>query len=213
MFGSFKLNSVGAAVVFVLAAGVSVRGGVVFIPAPASALEGAQEDDANLFLFLEQNRVVLPAMLRVDFIAPGTYPPLPGPQFLGAGTAVRSYMVYSDPVGNGAPGGTLVTGQYRFSSDILGVIVLSERLTATDGLLGAPGTIYTPQPLRGLEINQDFITLSADQRTLSFRFRTFEFIDAVRVLTRPVPEPGTVAVWSLLACLAGGGRLLCRRKS
>ncbi len=66
--------------------------------------------------------------------------------------------------------GTEFVGSITFSTDILGVIVLSATLNATDSILGLVSVSYPETDAgRGLELtNQDSFSISADLRTVTF---------------------------------------------
>ena len=146
---------------------------------------------------------------------PDTYdnsnlPPLGGSQ-LGAGTRVDSYFVHYDV----ASGNQTNSGSVTFDTDILGVLVYATTIDASDGTLGAPGTVYVPggtDPNRGMDFGPDAFTLSADLRTLAFSLReNSNRLDQVRiVVASAAPEPDTVLLFG--AGLIGLG-LLRRRRS
>jgi hypothetical protein len=88
-------------------------------------------------------------------------------------------------------------------------------------IYGAPGTIY-PTGLvpdagldtRGIDYRgNDKFTVSADGKTLELHFTgNGDGFDQFRVFTAQVPEPASLAVWSLIAAGFGGSRLLRRKK-
>ena len=177
---------------------ISVTGNVGVIAAPLCTCEGSLESDSDVFAFIERQDVVLPADLRVNFVAPGLYDDrsdLPDPvPFLAAATAVDSYFLHADP----STRGITYEGSLTFDSDVLAVILGGVLLEESDGPLGAIGTNYPVDAFfsgRGLAIGgRDQIELSADRRTISFSFTTRQAIDQVRIVTeaQAIPEPFAV---------------------
>ena len=121
---------------------ISVTGNVGVIAAPLCTCEGSLESDSDVFTFIERQNVVLPADLRVNFVAPGLYDDrsdLPDPvPFLAAATAVDSYFLHADPFTRGITYEASLT----FDSDVLAVILGGVLLEESDGPLGAIGTNY-----------------------------------------------------------------------
>lgn len=186
---------------------VSTSGQVTFLAAPpASVVEEALESNTTAYIFQEHANFVLPSNVGVDASLPGTYTNAGSltPATLPAGTAVQSYFLHSDTVDEHRHE---YIGTITFAQPILGVQVLKQTLNAYDPLLGAPGTLYPTTGARGLEFgNPDHFSISADGKTLWFRFNTFGWVDQMRILTA-VPEPG-----SMLALGAGLASLLKLRR-
>jgi hypothetical protein len=105
-----------------------------------------------------------------------------------AGTCIDSHMVHADPT---AVGETIYDGQVRFDAVILGVIVSTPRLIASDADPGlAPTTTYGAEPTRGLEFGPtgqlDTVTIEAGATRLDFHFEVnqpADLLDQVRVIT------------------------------
>jgi hypothetical protein len=127
---------------------------------------------------------------RTTSLSPGTIP---------AGTCIGSHMLHADPPGTTGPVRTYggLTGNQHFvtfDAPILGVILLSTSLTASDidPGLGPATVIYGPDAQRGLEFNAqgtaDGIRLSQDSNQnltrLHFKFDagTVDY-DQIRVIT------------------------------
>ena len=95
-----------------------------------------------------------------------------------------------------------------FDSDILGLIFGSQELVDSN-FLGAPTTLYSTSPTGNqlFELSaSEFITVSADRRTLTVTNQVNGGLDDMRILTDvpvAVPEPGSLALASL--ALAGVG--------
>lgn len=157
--------------------------------APASLVAGVLQSNTTVYLFDEAGPLHLPAALTVDIGDPGSYTqtnvwPAVGTsaRVLPAGTAVRSHYVHMDVNSVTA---LIRKGTITFDADIVGVILTDEGLSATDGLLGAPGTVY-PDSLRRTVSgeNADKIVISADRRTLEFTMALSDpHLDEFRVLT------------------------------
>jgi hypothetical protein len=159
---------------------------------PASLKPGHLQSNSHVFAFTEQTDLTLSTAVKVDITTPGTYETDNSltPGTINAGTAVESYFLHADPRNND----TMFDGSVTFSTPILGVMVLSATLSASDAQLGATGTVYdTDDSGRGLELTtgQDYVTLSSNLETLTFHFFTHANLDEVRILTA-VPEPSSL---------------------
>jgi PEP-CTERM motif len=179
---------------------LSETGMIQVVSAPPSLTTGSFQSDSDIRTFVEQQQFVLTSSVSVDDTATGTFTSnasLVGGT-IAAGTSLGSYFFHSDPVS----ASQVYSGSVTFTTAILGVIVLSDSLSATDSQLGHQGTTYpTGDSGRGLELSttQDFFTLSSDRKTLTFQFNTHDNVDEVRVLTAPtaVPEPSSLALLGL----------------
>ena len=181
-----------------------VTGMVQVVSPPPSLLLGSYQSDSSVRTFLERQQFTLASDVRVDNTATGTFASnnalVSGT--IAAGTSVDSYFFHSEPVNPSQ----FYTGSVTFTTAILGVIVLSTSLDASDAQLGVPGTTYpTGLIARGLELipTGDSFTISADRKTLTFALNTRIVVDELRVLTAPsaVPEP-------VSAVLLGTGSLI-----
>jgi hypothetical protein len=173
----------------------TTSGGVVEIAPPPSVLIDALESDTEIRAFNEIQDVTLSGDVEVNISLPGTYDGSIAltPTTIGTGSAVCSHLLHADRVGSEAY--VRVSGSVTFSSDILGVIVLAPELNASDGILGAAGTLYpTGSDTRDLELSstEDSVTLESNLRTLTVNLRFGQVVDQIRVLTaaRPVPVEG-----------------------
>ena len=193
---------------------LTTTGAVQIIAPPASLQVGALTSDTQIRTFVENQRLTLTGAVSVDDVASGTFNgtnPLVGGT-VAAGTSVDSYFFHSDPVNANQK----YSGSVTFTTAVLGVIVLSNTLDATDSTLGHKGTSYpTGVNGRGLELSssEDSFTLSADRRTLNFSFFTHNNVDEVRVITAAsaVPEPGSMALLGLGTMILGGAAARRRR--
>ena len=166
--------------------------------APASV--SVSVSDTAVYAFLEQQNVTLTSPVNVGVTAPGMWVCCSGlpTGTIPAGTTVDSYLMYAAPITN-SPGdiGRDFQGSITFGNGekILAVIVGYTGIAATDGMLGAPGTVY-PAPdctTCGLE-NGDSVTLSANMETVYVNFRVAAgSMDSIRILTT-TPEPADFAL-------------------
>jgi hypothetical protein len=190
--------------------------------APSSLVPGAVENNLKALLFMEDTDLSFDSAITVNATAPGLYKSKASltPGSIAAGTLVSDTYIHADPVTSG----TKFTGSVTFDSNILGVIVTTNDLFATDALLGVTGTNYGNVTPRGLELNplQDYFSISTDLRTLTFTLTTWGWTDDIRVLTAgassgtsaaqpppasATPEPGTLALIGLgLGCVVIGAR-------
>ncbi|HYZ18310.1 MAG TPA: Ig-like domain-containing protein [Gaiellaceae bacterium] len=116
-------------------------------------------------------------------------------------TCIDSHLVHADPPGAPA-GGVVYEGSVSFDRPILGVILLTPSLTASDADPGlAPTVTYEPAPTRGLELDTetDEITINLDANRVVFRFDVRLTIDQIRVITLGDPNtcPGQAKTLTL----------------
>lgn len=120
--------------------------------------------------------------------------------------AVASHMIHFEPA-RGAP--LQCVGSVTFSTPVIGVIYSGLWLSGSDPLFGAPATTYYTfgwGRSYGMFLGQSIVSVSGN--TVSFDLRPNYagiLMSELRVLTRPVPAPATLA-------LAGLGALACGRR-
>jgi len=174
---------------------ISVTGAVTPIAPPADArLNSVLESNTVAPFFTEVTNFLLPGNLTVDFNAPGTYSSNPvSMSTIAAGTRVDSYYLVTDPIGADPANNRTFVGSITFNTNILGAIVLDPEFNASNGVVGHPGTLYSPAGVQ-LELGSpDVFTISADRRTLSFNFTSNTAADNVRIITATsVPEPASI---------------------
>ncbi len=90
---------------------------------------------------------------------------------LAAGTEFNSYLLKFDPVGSAA-GVVSTAGVIHFKQDILGFVLGDALLSSTDGLLGSIGNYGLTSDRGWAPTGTDFLEVSADLRTLTFRLST-----------------------------------------
>jgi hypothetical protein len=182
--------------------GVGPVAGAAVVPPlrPTSVALGALESSA--LYVIEERRDTLDAPLAVDAVVAGATmiqsPTVGGFPHLFAGMDVTSYLMHFDPVG--ADGGQIAQaeGSVTFGQNIIGLLFDDSLLPASDATLGSIGN-YGAAAGRGLAwATGDFIEVSGDQRTLSFRLSTMgDALSQFRVITDPAviidPVPNLAA--------------------
>jgi hypothetical protein len=120
-----------------------------------------------------------------------------------ANTCVDSHFVHADRPGVGsATSGVIYDGSVTFDAPILGVILLSSSLIATDADPGlSPAVVYDATPTRGLELDaeSDEITINLDTNRVVFHFDVRLTMDQIRVITLGDPDkcPGQAKTLTL----------------
>jgi hypothetical protein len=198
---ALALAAVALSVTTTARAGIVTTTATILSPPPAAVnpKDPPQSNDAT-YIFLERI-TTLTSTLDVDAHGAGTFDnDKTGKHMtstslnrgtIAAGTAVESYMLFSNP----AKGAHPYSGSVTFSTAILGVEVLTKSLNNTDGILGSTTTKYYTGTDRGLELGSptDSFTLNLTANTLTFDFKTSSVIDEIRIITA-VPEPATMAM-------------------
>lgn len=153
--------------------GAIIGGGAELIDAPDVIGKDSFEFD-QLFAFEEKQEYVLQQALKVDG------------GMLAAGTVVNSHYVLYDPKLKGTLSETIT-----FDGEILAVVSKTRTLRNSD-FLGAEGTTYHSFYYRGLEYGRGYDNIFAwpDGHTLTLTLRAKTPGDYLRVLTRPVDDPG-----------------------
>lgn len=163
---------------------------VVLRNPPVDIRDNVWTSDTELRGWPEQ-QLTLNANLPLDHAGPGLVDQFSDllPVTLTAGTKVQTWMVRLDPVT--APQITL-SGSITYDTPILGVIVIKNRLDATDVLLGHPGIMYNNNVNRGMELadgtNLDTFEISADGLRITYLMNvTNGPTDDIRIITASPP--------------------------
>ena len=177
------------------AVGTSTTGQLIKISPPTSVLQSGLCSPDKVFTFDEQQGVTLGAAVQTDYKAPGSYTAYGPPNgvIVPAGSEIDSHFLHSNQYG--CPGTTNREGTWKFSQDILGVIVSRFRLTKSD-YLGAPETAYPGSvPSREFDMaggtQPDFVQI-VDARTVYVKLYTGggpTGSDQMRVITKHNAAP------------------------
>ena len=168
--------------------------------APADVTRNVLESDTTIAVFVEKENHTLASSINVTPASAGLSfagNSIPASSALAAGTLVNSYFVHGDRIGSSTTRVTL-SGTLEFDSDILAVIVRTSHHNSSDAELGAPGTSYGGS-LRGLENNNDLISISSDLRSIDIQLSFGTAADDVRIITAasPVPVPSALLLIAL----------------
>lgn len=194
------------------AAIIMTAGSAHEVAAPDSLLRGAFESNRRTRIFQEQSAMPLLNDVAVNITAPGVYfgSDTYTPGVVAAGTFVDSYLLHQDV--RRAHARIILRGRVTFDQDIIGVIAHNDDLAATDPIFGVAGTLYPTgaDVWRSMDSPwlPDRIRISADRRTLRYRFHTGAAMDQIRILTAatPIPSPGSVALLLTAGIVVGGRR-------
>lgn len=143
--------------------------------------------EPSIGLYDERLSTQLEDDVDIDLAEPGVYTEDSefSPATLDAGTEVSSYHLIrdipADPDGH-------YTGAVHFARPILGVIVDADRLTDTDGELGASSTSYQADGLGGLGSQHDVLKISDDRKSLDVVW-SGEDAHRLRILVEARPSP------------------------
>lgn len=173
-------------------------GAVTVLPLPPPAATSAALVGMTAFAWDEQTNVPVTG-LTVDMINPGPHTSaIPGTL---SGLA-DSHILHLDRFGI-----PFAAGSLTFTQPIIGVIFLTSTLNATDGLLGATGTVY-PTGVLMRDITPSPSSFFWSGNTLNFNLQNAApDVMQIRVLTT-VPTPGAAT----LAGLSGLAALRRRRR-
>lgn len=169
----------------------SVSGQVTQIGAPASSLPGALTS-FNASAWNEQTNVTT-GIVKVNLVTPGFYTGPGANANVVAGT-FDSHFIHFDPV----VGQFSATGTVTFVDPIIAIIYDNTYLDATDATFGSFGTLYdTGNPNRSFAGALNNSSISWAGNSLTFNLWTIapgNPICELRVLTHPVPAPGSLAL-------------------
>ncbi|GIK23584.1 MAG: hypothetical protein BroJett005_29980 [Ignavibacteriota bacterium] len=187
---------------------IGVSGAATLIPRPPDATAGAIESNTTAFVWNEAQGVTLAAPITIDASAPGLYDSALAFEFstLPAGSIVSSHMIHFDTVGSQLH---WVNGSVTLDADIIGVIAWNRpgqrHLGESDAPLGLDTLYEFDRDRRGVFDNGDgtipgdeMFIISPDRRTLTFNLGVNFPYDQIRIVTTAVPEPGSLALLSLM---------------
>lgn len=115
-----------------------------------------------------------------------------------SGAMVTSHFIFFDP----RRAQSTIEATIEFNEEILGIMRRTSSMNATDALFGLPGINYLTPAGRGLEPSDTITVLGS--RTISISWQGGDPGDHIRVLTRYIPEPVSIALCGLgvaAACL------------
>lgn len=177
---------------------------------PASVYHNQWENDVRVRVFDERIGWTLTQPVTVDVESPAgqtfdVYTDMPPTQpVLPVGSVVNSHLIHFDTVGNNR---VVHSGaQVTFETPIRALIARGANINASDGELGIPGVSYSaPLVERGMELGdvEDWISVSADGRTLTMGTLVMNWLDEIRVLTEPPADPLTLPYVATVEPLAG----------
>ncbi|HRQ72637.1 MAG TPA: hypothetical protein PLU35_06380 [Phycisphaerales bacterium] len=179
---------------------VATSGLCTQIAAPPSAVMGPL-NATNAWAWDEQQGISL-ALMPVDLSTNPSNSNAAVPGFL-TGT-FDSHMVHFD-----GPPGIVIFGTVTFKDPIVAVQYADLNLDLSDAI-ATTGTIYpTTMPFRGFNnwTGADFVDINGN--VLTFQLSTVSpvaDIEQIRVFTRAIPAPGTVALLSLAGLIAARRR-------
>lgn len=181
----------------------STAGDAKFVDTPPEDVRnGMLEDNSRAVIFAEQIDFVPDGPIKVDVSRPGEIVKLGNkvgkrgrvkrgkkktlnlsPSVIPAGKRVSSYYIHFDPVGREKTE-YVATGSVTFDEEVIGLIITTEKLLASNIFAGSPSTLYPGGPIQELELNKGTqLSLSADRRTVSFKLRVTTNADNIRIIT------------------------------
>lgn len=191
-----------------VAGAITVSGDVSWLPAPpASAARGDLVSATTTFAWAERSNVRVIDPLSVEVIpflnnAAGVYDTdKRRVRQLWAGIlapgSYNSTMLHAETTGKRK---VVFSGSITFDTAIVGINFRNAGLHNSDGLFGAPDTLYPQgERQRRLELNgpNNWFSISADRQTFAFQTVVRRDLDQVRILTAPemTPVPVPAAAW------------------
>ncbi|QDT66438.1 FecR family protein [Calycomorphotria hydatis] len=158
-----------------------LEGNVRTAPIALSDLSpGAVQVADHVLLVAERSSVTLEEPLIVETLS--------GPRKFEAGTVLDSYLLHHDPVKEWTKPGI---GAVSFHQPVMALIGRTDELNRLDELFARPRTKTATEAYRGLEVDEDLVEISADRKTVTFRFDVSppNYYDHVRILvSHPAPE-------------------------
>jgi len=201
--------------------GVSTTGMVQTIDPPADVHFGLFESNTTAFLWQEQTVTTTGDTQVSRLVSGGDLYTTPGTaQNLAAGT-YSSYFLHMESDIATSPGSAPITytGSVTFSQEIEALILNRFENCNSHDVFGSPGTAYPGAGTASCGETQNFdfanasnwISISADRKTLDFSQITPHDMDQVRILTAAVPVPA--AAWLFGSGLLGLVGMARRKKA
>jgi hypothetical protein len=203
-------------------AGITGTGGAVTVVAsPQADISSNQwESDTQIRAFAEQTNLILSQDVADDISVPGTSPSASSnnlsPATIPAGTAVNSYFLHFDVVGQRATANALeATGSISFAEPVVGILALSDTLNTSNSFFALAGVTYASGADHGLDFDpagdgtSDIVTLTADRRTVAVDLRNASFADDLRIVTA-VPEPACISLCMMILLAAARPKRMIR---
>ncbi len=107
----------------------------------------------------------------------------------------NSHLLHFDPIGTAK--GSIENIEVSFEEDIVAIILGGEYLNFSDLQLGGSGTTYENRISRRLE-SHDYFTLNSSRTLVFDELKVGQYwIDEARIITRSVPEPGSLSMLGL----------------
>ena len=164
-------------------------------------------NDDTLYVWNEQQNVLLTSPLKVDRVADTSAPYItgsPGNYEIAAGTIVSSHYVQWDPAGT-----KRVIAELVFDSDIFAFITADSKLSASDATLGLAGINYNDFGARGLE-PEDVANWGAADTSVQINWNASNPGDWTRLITAyspsadtVIPAPGAILLGTIGAGIVG----------
>lgn len=178
----------------------AVAGMTTLVGAPAMADQFGL-NGPNAYAFKEKQNFVI-AATPVDMV---NNPGNSGAPVAGAVVGlVDSHMIHFAPLNSPT---FQAIGSVTFDGPIIGVSFTQPLLDVSDGPAGAGGTIYpTDNPIRSTQA-PSFFSINANVLTFDlFAMPGTADFEQIRVFTRPIPAPGSMALLGLGGLLAATRR-------
>jgi hypothetical protein len=196
-----------------MSSGIKTTSGQMQLILPPETVEiGAFESNDIIRVFCERKNYELTNPVLVDITSPGLYndvASLAGGT-ITAGAKVKSYYVHFDQVGTTGPLPNNLRngrGSITFTEPIIGVIVTSAKIVASNAELKSPTTAYSASA--GLEMLgsvgysqgalPDTISISEDMKTLYYDCYVSNVTDDIRIITECSGDaccPTTLMTWT-----------------
>jgi hypothetical protein len=161
---------------------VSTTGMVTQVDPPADVSIDQEVSASTIIAFDEMQDV--PTPFRIDALLDASTGEA---VVINDGTYVDSHLLHVDLPPDVAS--SELEGTVTFSGQILGLVIATDDLVATDDSLGAPDTVYDADIDRMLDLGNDQAFVLEEGDALYVKLRTDTALDQIRVLTVGAP-PG-----------------------